>query len=126
MKKQVSQLNYAHMTPRKMRLVADVTKGLPVNEAEAQLTMNSRRAAKPLLKLLQSAIAAAKNNQRLSPENLVVETIKVDQGPRLKRWLPRARGRATPILKRMSHITLVLKESEKATPSRFKQKAVRV
>ncbi len=123
-KQQRAQLKYAKITPRKLRLVSNAIKGLTVNEAEAQLSVSPRRAAKVLLKLLQSAIADAKNTQHLQPESLVVHSIQVDGGPVLKRWLPRARGSATPILKRTSHVTLFLKESEKAMPSRFKQKTV--
>ncbi|KKU15320.1 50S ribosomal protein L22 [Candidatus Wolfebacteria bacterium RIFCSPLOWO2_01_FULL_45_19] len=125
-KQQRVKLRYADMAPRKMRLVADTIRGLTVNEAEAQLSASPRRAAKKLLKVLQSAVANAKNNQQLKAESLIVSSIQVDGGPSLKRWLPRARGTATPILKRRSHVTLVLRESEKATPPRFNPKVVKV
>lgn len=126
MKQQKAKLSYADITPRKMRLVADTIRGLTVSEAEAQLLANPRRAAKKILKLLQSAVANAKNNQKLNADSLVVSSIQVDGGPTLKRWLPRARGTATPILKRRSHVTLVLEENEKAAAPRFKQKVTRV
>jgi len=108
------------MAPRKVRLVADLIKGLAVNEAEAQLLSIRRRAAQPLLKLLRSAVANIKNNKRLSEEKFYVESLRVDQGPMLKRSLPRARGMATPIQKKMSHVTLVLAENQELKLPRFK------
>ncbi|WP_423790321.1 large ribosomal subunit protein uL22, partial [Listeria monocytogenes] len=79
-------------------------------EAEAQLLSVRKRAAKPILKLLRSAMANIKNNKRMSGENFYIESLRVDQGPMLKRVLPRARGTASPIQKKMSHVTLVLAE----------------
>jgi len=96
------------MAPRKVRSVGDLIKGLPVNEAEAQLLMQTRRPSKTLLKLLRSAIANAKNNKTVDPQYLFVASVRVDGGPMLKRMLPRARGSASPIQKKMSHVTLVL------------------
>lgn len=107
------------MAPRKVRLIANVIKGLSVNEAEAQLMVNPKKAGGPLLKLLRSAIANGKQKE-LKPENLVVKDVKVDQGPVSKRHMPRAQGRATLILKRSSHITLILAESQSPKTSRFK------
>ena len=78
------------------------------------------RPAKPLLKLLRSAVANAKNSKRLDPEKLVIKNIRVDQGPMLKRILPRARGIATPIQKKMSHVTLILEEKTGVAAPRFK------
>ena len=97
MKTQTAQLNHLHMAPRKVRLVAHFIKGLSVNEAEAQLLNNSKRASVPILKLLRSAIANAKNTKQLSADNLIIKEITVNQGPMLKRWMPRAQGRATMI-----------------------------
>jgi large subunit ribosomal protein L22 len=103
-----------------MRLVGDLMRGLSVNEAEAQLLHERRRAARPLLKLLRSAVADIKNSKKpLAIEKLYVQSIRVDQGPMLKRMLPRARGMATPIQKKTSHITLVLAESAKPLKSRY-------
>lgn len=112
------RLRYLRIAPRKVRLVAHMIKKLPVNEAQAQLTMHGRRSAQPILKLLISALAAAKEKS-ISSEKLIIKDIRVDKGPMLKRWMPRAQGRATPIHKVSSHITLVLEESEKERPSRF-------
>jgi len=114
--KQVAQLNYLRMTPRKVRSVGDLVKGMSVNAAEAQLMYQSRRAAKPLLKLLRSAVANAKNNQKADVSKLFIESLRVDQGPMLKRFLPRARGMATPIQKKMCHVTLILAEKEGLKP----------
>lgn len=102
-----------------MRLVADLLRGLTVSEAEAELTLQPRRPAKPLLKLLRSAVANAKNNQKMNPEHLVIDAIRVDNGPMLKRFLPRARGSASEIQKKMSNVTIVLREVADARPSKF-------
>jgi large subunit ribosomal protein L22 len=118
-KTQVARLRYLRMAPRKVRAVGNLLRGLSVNEAEAQLMFQSRRASKPLLKLLRSAKANAVTNARLDPAKLYVQTIFVDQGPMLKRMLPRARGSASPIQRKMSHVTLVLAESLQQKPSRF-------
>lgn len=107
-----AKLNFLRMAPRKVRSVGDLIKGLPVNEAEAQLLMQSRRPAKPLLKLLRSAIANAKNNGLSDAGHLYIASLRVDGGPMLKRILPRARGSASPIEKKMSHVTLVLGVNE--------------
>ncbi len=113
------QLNYLRMAPRKVRRVANVIKGLRVNEAEAQLMMRKQRAAQPIIKLLRSAVANAVHNKKMDPEKLIVGEIRVDQASMLKRILPRAMGRATNIQKKMSHITLILKEIDKKTGFRF-------
>ncbi|MDO8536858.1 MAG: 50S ribosomal protein L22 [bacterium] len=118
--KQVAKLHYLRMAPRKVRAVADLVKGLPVNEAEAQLLNIRRRAALPLLKLLRSAVANIKANKRMSEEKFFVESFRVDGGPMLKRGLPRARGMMTPIQKKMSHVTLVLAENLELRPPRYK------
>ena len=106
--KQIAKLNYLHIAPRKVRLVANALRGLSVNEAEAQLLFRPQRSSEPLLKLLRSAVANAKNSQKLNADKLVIEAIQVNQGPMLKRFMPRAMGRATPIHKKMSHVILVL------------------
>ncbi len=118
MKEQTATLRYLHIAPRKVRLIANTLRGLPIHEAEAQLMLRSQRASEPLLKLLRSAIANAKTNAKMNPDALVVSAIRVDQGPILKRSLPRAMGRATPIHKIMSHITITLAEKT-AVSSRF-------
>lgn len=119
MVQQIAKLNYLHIAPRKVRLIANVLKGLSVSEAEAQLMLRPQRAARPLLKLLRSAIAASKQKNPNSVSRFVVAAIRVDQGPIIKRMLPRAMGRATPIHKKMSHVTLVLEERVNVAEPRF-------
>jgi len=108
------------MAPRKVRSVADLVRGLSVREAEAQLLNIRRRPAGALLKLLRSGVASIKNNKHLNEEKFYIESFRVDGGPMLKRSLPRARGSASPIQKKMSHVTLVLAEREGMAPPRFK------
>ena len=119
MKQQITKLNNLHIAPRKVRLITDTLKGLPVQEAEAQLLMRPQRSSRPLLKLLRSAAANAQNNQKLERSKLFVSKILVNQGPMLKRFLPRAMGRATPIQKKSSHVILVLEEAKGAFSERF-------
>lgn len=107
---------YLRMSPRKVRLVVDAIRGLDVEPALAQLGFMPKAAARPVRKLLESAIANAEHNFKLSKEGLFIKAATVNQGPSLKRWRPRAMGSAAPILKRTAHITLVLdsKAAEKA------------
>ncbi|MAG44870.1 50S ribosomal protein L22 [bacterium] len=108
-----AKLRHLRMSPRKVRLVANLVRGMDVIQAKTQLKFMSKRAAGHVLKLLESAIANAKNNFNIQNENnLFIFEIRVDQGPSLKRWRARAMGRAARILKRTSHITLVLDEKE--------------
>lgn len=118
MKTAIAQLKYLRMAPRKVRLVATTIKGLSANEAAAQLMMRPKRAAVPLLTLLRSAMANAKN-KNLSLEKLLVASIRVDGGPMYKRSLPRAMGRATPIQKKTCHVMIVLEEGDKTLPMRY-------
>lgn len=112
MEKQIAKLNYLRMAPRKVRLVASLLRGLSVNEAEAQLIMMRKRATQPLIKLIRSAVAGAKN-RKMDIDKLIVESIMVDGGPMLKRFMPRAQGRMAEIQKKMSHVTLTLAENDK-------------
>jgi len=117
-----AHLRYLRIAPRKARLVAELVKGLPVDTAMAQLSIARKRPAQPLLKLLKSAISNAKTNFRLDPQNLYVKEFKVDEAPMFKRNMPRARGRATVVRKRRSHVSLVLGELELKTKSETKSK----
>lgn len=101
-------LRYLQMAPRKVRLVADVIRGMQATKARLQLEHLPQRASLPLKKLLLSGIANAKHNFRLKEEDLYISSLQVDGGPMLKRMFPRSRGRADVKRKRMSHITLVL------------------
>lgn len=105
-----AKARFIRMTPRKVRLVIDVIRGMDVTRAKAQLTFMKKDAAEPVLKLLESAVANAEHNFQLSRENLYVKAIMADGGPALKRWTPKAFGRAAPIKKRMSHISITLAE----------------
>jgi len=118
MNQQIAKLNNFRIAPRKVRLVANLLKGLSVPEAEAQLLLHHKRAAPALLKLLRSAVANAKN-KKFNIDQLFVKSIIVNEGPMLKRFMPRAMGRATPIHKKSSHVTIVLEESSMPLPKRF-------
>jgi large subunit ribosomal protein L22 len=98
------------MSPRKVRLVVDLIRGKKVASALAQLQFSPRAATLPISKLVKSAVANAKHNYDLVEDNLFIKSIFVDGGATLKRSMPRAQGRATPIRKRTSHITVVLGE----------------
>jgi large subunit ribosomal protein L22 len=102
------KLNYLRIAPRKVRLVADLIRGKSVKEAENLLRFTVKKASPVFRKLLKSALASAKQFQ-LDENNLYISLVKVDEGPKLKRWMPRARGVAYPIHKKTSHITLELK-----------------
>ncbi len=103
-----AKLNYLRIAPRKVRLVADLVRNMDVKEAENQLKFMPKRASTPLLKLLNSAIANAKNNFNLEKDVLYIKKLTIDEGPPFKRWRPIARGRANPIMKKTTHINLVL------------------
>ncbi len=96
------------MSPTKVRLAADLVRGLPVEKAMDQLMYCKKWAAKPMRQLLQSAIANASHNYRLTAEQLFIKELRVDMGTTLHRWTPRAHGRAYPIRKKVSHIEMVL------------------
>ena len=104
-------LRYARITPRKMRLVANLAKGLPVEKAHYQLDFCQKRGGKILATLLDSAVANAKQRGGVDMDQLYVKNVLVDDGPIIKRFLPRAMGRAYKILKKMSHITIVIDEA---------------
>ncbi|USG66058.1 50S ribosomal protein L22 [Brevibacillus ruminantium] len=101
---------YIRIAPRKVRLVVDLIRGKQVGEALAILKHTPKAASPVVEKLLKSAIANAEHNYEMDPNGLVVGKIFVDQGPTLKRFRPRAMGRASRIHKRTSHITVVLNE----------------
>lgn len=110
MKEYKAHLRYLRVAPRKVRLVAKSIKGKSAKEAETSLKFTAKKTAISLAKLLHSAISNAKNNFNVSPESLFVKNITVDKGPVLKRFMPRARGMASPIHKHTSHITIILSE----------------
>ncbi len=105
-----AKISYLRVAPRKVRLVCDLVRGKKVQEALDILRFTKRGCSLDLLKLIQSAIANANVKGGFDVDNLVVHRLTVDQGPTLKRWLPRARGMATPINKKTSHVTVTLVE----------------
>jgi large subunit ribosomal protein L22 len=101
---------FVRQSPYKVRLVLDLVRGLPVEEAEHVLRLTNRAAATPIVKTLKSAVANAEHNHALDAEDLIVAEAYADEGPTLRRFKPRARGRATRINKRTSHITIVVSD----------------
>ncbi len=107
-----AHLRYARISPRKVSVVLDLIRDQPVDKAMAILQYTKKAACEPLLKLVKSAAANAENNHHMDKNALYVAECFVTPGPTLKRIMPRAQGRAFRILKRTSHVTVVLKEKE--------------
>lgn len=105
-------LRHVRMSPVKVRRIARLVRGKSVDEAQHILAVSPQRASKVLSKVIKSAAANAENNEQLDRESLYVSEIQINEGPTWKRFLPRARGRADRILKRTSHITVVVDEKE--------------
>lgn len=101
---------YVRVSAQKTRLVADMVRGKSVGEALVLLRFTPKKSGRLITKTLRSAVANAETTHTLEMDNLFIKTIKIDQGPRLKRFRPRAMGRATRIVKPTSHITIVLAE----------------
>ena len=99
---------YLRTSPRKVRLVADQVRGLAIEDARALLQFSPRSAALDISRLIDSAAANAENNHDLPADELRIAEIHVDEGPTMRRWRPRARGRATRIDKRTCHLSVVL------------------
>ena len=104
---------YVRISSRKVRIVIDLIRGKSVREAEAILRYTPKAATEPVLKLLKSAVANAENNLELNRDDLYVAEVYANQGPTLMRFRARARGRASRIRKRTSHITIVLDQQAK-------------
>jgi ribosomal protein L22 len=107
-----AKARFVRTAPRKIRLVADQVRGLPVTEAQSLLQFSTRGAARDIAKLIESAMANAESNHDLVGEDMVIAEINVDEGPILKRWRARARGRATRIEKKTSHVSVALTPTE--------------
>lgn len=105
-----ARLKHARISPQKCRLVADQVRGMPVEKALELLAFSPKKAAAIVKKLLESAIANAEHNEGADIDELKVSSIFVDEGPTMKRWRPRAKGRVNQILKRTSHITVTVAE----------------
>jgi len=107
----IAKLKNAKIAPQKMRLVADQVRGKPVEDAINLLNFSNKKAAGLLKKVLESAVANAEHNDGADVDELNVARVTVDEGPTMKRWRARARGRASQILKRTSHITVAVEEA---------------
>ena len=103
---------YVRITPMKARRVVDMVRGLPVEDALALLQFAPQAASETVYKVLESAVANAETTEGLDATSLVVSVAMVDEGPTMKRWRPRAQGRATRINKRTSHITLAVQPAD--------------
>ena len=112
--------NDLHIAPRKMRLVTNMVKGMNALDAMTQLQHANKKASPMLIKLIQSAIANAKNNFSLDPQQLFIKSISADMGKVMKRYFPRARGSAFTIRRKMSHINIVLEERKRGKTSKVK------
>jgi large subunit ribosomal protein L22 len=118
-----AQARWVRTSARKARVVLDHIRGRTVPEARTILAFTPRAAAKDIEKVLRSAVANAEANHGLDGDDLVVEQAYADEGPTLKRWKPRARGRVNRIFKRTCHVTLVLAEQPEQTKPRRRRRA---
>src|SRR5689334_13996364 len=109
---------HVHVSPMKARRVVNLVRGLPAKEALTVLQFAPQAASEPIYKVLASAIANAENNERLDPDSLLISEAYVDEGPTLKRFRPRAQGRAYRIRKRTCHITIVVESVQAARPAK--------
>jgi large subunit ribosomal protein L22 len=116
-----AEARFVRVTPMKARRVVDLIRGLPASEALTVLQFAPQAASEPVYKVLASAVANAENNDRLDPDTLVVSAAYVDEGPTMKRFRPRAQGRAYRIRKRTSHITVAVESA--AAKARTARKA---
>ncbi len=111
-----AKAKFIRMSPRKVRLVTNLIVGNRIDAARTQLSFLNKSAALPVLKALNSAVANAVNNFKLDEKSLKIKSATADQGPTLKRWRARAMGRAAPIRKRTTHITIVVTDGLSGTP----------
>lgn len=115
---------FVRISPKKARLVADLVRGQKAQDSLVILRHTQKKSAKIILKAVKSACANAENNHRLSMDDLIIKQISVDNGPSLKRFQPVSKGMAHHILKRTSHITVVVADKQKDKPKSKKIKAV--
>ncbi|MCB9798345.1 50S ribosomal protein L22 [Candidatus Nomurabacteria bacterium] len=122
-----AKLRHLRVSPRKVRLVVDLVRGMKVRDALVQLQFSKKHAALPVKKLIESAVANAAHNHSINLDTLVISEIRVDEGKTLYRWMPRAMGRATPLRKRMCHISVTVsgqaeeKKKEAKAPKKEKE-----
>ena len=115
---------FVRISPRKVRLVTNLVQGMKVPHALVQLKMTTKRSAPVLEKLIKSAMANARHNFKVDPDNLVISEAIVNMGPTMKRWRPRAMGRAAKIRKRTSHISVTLSDMKGDTKQVVKAEVV--
>ena len=120
-----AQARFQRIAPRKVRLVVGLLKNSSVAEARNQLSVLPKRSSATVLKVLNSAVANARNNNKMNVDDLVITRAFVDEGPALKRWMPRAFGRAAKIMKRTSHITIVVGEKKNPKKSAPKDQSAK-
>ena len=119
-----ASLKHLHISPRKARSVVNVVRGMDVIEAENQLNFLDKGAARPMSKLLKSVVNNALHNHDMEKDNLYIKKLFVDEAPTLKRWRPRAYGRAFTIFKRTCHVNIELEEKVKGK-KKAKKKALK-
>ncbi len=119
-----AKLNYLRIAPRKMRLLVDLIRGEKIEKAITLLDFSIKKGSKPLKKVLEQAVANAENNFQLEKSSLYISKITIDEGPKLKRWRARARGRAARIEKKTSHISLTLSEVKERKKKKVKKVSV--
>lgn len=107
-----AEAKHIRISPRKMKPIADLVRGKNVKDAQAILKFTPRKGAEIFLKVLNSAVANAENNFHMDVETLIVKDIYANQGPTLKRWNAGSMGRANPVLRRSSHVGVVVAEKE--------------
>ncbi len=122
-----AKLNFLRISPRKVRLVVDLVRGKKALRAVDVLSILNKKSSEPVKKLLLSAIANAKHHFNLVEDSLKITKIIVNEGPTIKRWMPRARGKATMIRKRTAHINMVLtgEEGTKVRQDMVKKKEIK-
>ncbi len=119
-----AQVKHLRTSARKTRLVVNLVRGMQVEKALDQLKFVNKKVTRDVAKLINSAIANAENTYELSRDNLFIKEIRVDEGATLKRWMPRAHGRATPIRKRTSHINVILGEIKDSGAKKAKKQKI--
>ncbi len=119
-----ANLKNLRIAPRKVRLLADLVRGSEINKALDQIAFSYKKSAEPVAKLIKSAVANAVHNFDLDKDNLFIKEIRVDEGKKLKRWMPKAHGRATPIRKRSSHIIMTLGEIKDSGVKQAKKQTI--
>ncbi len=115
-------LRFTRLSPQKGRLIADQIRGLPVERALEILQFSTRKAALPVKKVLESAIANAEHNEGADVDELKVQAVEINEGPTMKRFHARAKGRGVRVLKRTSHITITVSDTASRKPARKAKK----